>query len=82
MSDKKISDFSVANTLNNTDEIILGIGNSWYRITYLAFKNLLTTLTTEQLSKINSVVIAGNGTQFATDNGTYRILTIDDLIRY
>ena len=33
MSDKKISDFSVANTLNNTDEIILGIGNSWYRIT-------------------------------------------------
>ena len=79
MSDKKISDFSVANTLNNTDEIILGIGNSWYRITYLAFKNLLTTLTTEQINKINSVVIAGNGTRFATDNGTYRILTIDDL---
>lgn len=79
MSDKKISDFSVANTLNNTDEIILGIGNSWHRITYLAFKNLLTTLTTEQINKINSVVIAGNGTRFATDNGTYRILTIDDL---
>ena len=79
MSDKKISDFSVANTLNNTDEIILGIGNSWYRITYLAFKNLLTTLTTAQINKINSVVIAGNGTRFATDNGTYRILTIDDL---
>lgn len=79
MADKKISDFSVANTLNNTDEIILGIGNSWYRITYLAFKNLLTTLTTEQINKINSVVIAGNGTRFATDNGTYRILTIDDL---
>lgn len=79
MPDKKISDFSVANTLNNTDEIILGIGNSWYRITYLAFKNLLTTLTTEQINKINSVVIAGNGTRFATDNGTYRILTIDDL---
>ena len=79
MADKKISDFSVASTLNNTDEIILGVGNSWYRITYLAFKNLLATLTTEQINKINSVVIAGNGTRFATDNGTYRILTIDDL---
>ena len=79
MADKKISDFSVTTTLNNTDEIILGVGNSWYRITYLAFKNLLATLTTEQINKINSVVIAGNGTRFATDDGTYRILTIDDL---
>ena len=79
MADKKISDFSVATTLNNTDEIILGVGNSWYRITYLAFKNLLATLTTEQINKINSVVIAGNGNQFATDNGEYRTLTIDDL---
>lgn len=79
MADKKISDFSVTTTLNNTDEIILGVGNSWYRIAYSAFKNLLATLTTEQINKINSVVIAGNGTRFATDNGTYRILTIDDL---
>jgi len=80
MADKKISEFQVATTLKDTDKVILNIDNSWYQINYATFKNLLsTTLTAEQLNKINSVIIAGGGNRFATDNGTYRELNITDL---
>ena len=67
----RLGDIEEVATMNNADKFIIIINGQEWLISKTNLQKVFTGLSSEDYTKLNKIVINGNGTKFLGDNGEY-----------
>lgn len=79
MANKRLKDLDAVQSMQNSDSIVVIVNNKEYLITKENFSKVLSLLTTEQKTKISTILLSGDGSKFLTDSGAYK--SIDKIFK-
>lgn len=72
MSDIRLKDLTAAQSMQNSDSIVVVVDGKEHLITKEDFSKVLSLLTVEQKNKISTILLSGDGSKLLTDSGIYK----------